>query len=158
MITAPRLLLFFSLATSVSCTEYRTLPDRSIILPGSDAVAFQTLCSRPGLQKFQGVWQPRQEDIDRMEKRFARLMRLRSQSCCILRGRIQDVNAYYRQYVGVVIEGRRFIYVNAYAAEPPTPPSDQPRVHACDGGASYWGTLYDVKKGHFEGLAFNGEA
>lgn len=153
----PSLLLFlFTLGTSVSCTQYQVLPDRSVILPGTEAPAFRTLCSRPGLQSFEGTWELRQEEVDRMESRYGRLEKLRSSSCCILRERVRDINAYYRQYVGVVLRGRRFIYINAYAAESSNTLSDQPEVQVCDGGGSYWGALYDVEKGRFEELAFNG--
>lgn len=72
-----------------------------------------------------------------------------------------EVSAYYyepfetfqRQYVGVVVEGRRQIYANAFqrsAAEDPTAPFD-----SCEEGPRFFGAQYDVEAGDVVDLEFN---
>jgi hypothetical protein len=70
--------------------------------------------------------------------------------------------AYYRQYVGIVRHGRRLVYVNAF----PKPDSlsesiagkdywkTRP-VDVCDGGAYFFGVVYDVETHLFERIDFN---
>jgi hypothetical protein len=61
----------------------------------------------------------------------------------------------YRQYLGVVIGGRRLIYVNVF----PRRPSTGWRTHfvrVCDGGAAFWGVLFDPQARRFFSPQFNG--
>jgi hypothetical protein len=57
---------------------------------------------------------------------------------------------YVREYVGIVVGGKRFIYVNAYPAGGPS--------SVCDGGSSFWGVVYEPEAREFGDLAFNGMA
>lgn len=94
-----------------------------------------------------------------MEEKLGQIQRLRVKGCCIRGARIRDVNDYYRQYVGVVVDGRRLIYVNAYAADEPLEGlKTTPVTGWCDGGESAWGVLYDAESKRFFDLAVNGLA
>jgi hypothetical protein len=92
-----------------------------------------------------------------MERRFASLRRLRASRCCLIGARIKEPNDYRRQYFGIVVGGRRFIYINAEADfdREEGPPPDDVVLDVCDGGTS-WGALYDPATGRFSELAFNG--
>ena len=81
-----------------------------------------------------------------MEAKLHKIHRLRANQCCILGERVGNVNDYDRLYLGIVVGGRRFVYINA------GPPG------ICDGGSCCWGVLYDPATGRFFDLAFNGIA
>ncbi len=69
--------------------------------------------------------------------------------------------ATFRQYLGVIVDNRRLIYVNAIAASTLKLPnfSDNPRINPviiCDGGSAFWGVLYDPDTKTFSQLDANG--
>ncbi len=59
---------------------------------------------------------------------------------------------YFRQYLGVIVNGKRYIYIDA------SPSKKDEMMIVCDGGKDYWGVLYDPENKTFSELAFNGEA
>ena len=72
---------------------------------------------------------------------------------------VTEPRDFDRQYVGVVVDGRELIYINAFKL--PDSPSLKPAttaVGACDGGAAFWGALYDPQTGAFSEIAINGGA
>lgn len=91
-----------------------------------------------------------------MESSFARLAKLEAKVGACLGCRIRSINDYYRQYVGIEVEGRRLVYINAFDVRFNATPSRQwhPEV-MCDGGDAYWGALYDPGTRAFSDLAFN---
>ena len=87
--------------------------------------------------------------------------------CCISNGSLKNPVDSYRQYVGVVIGGENFIYINAVNKN--SGEEFERRLESlknfskhtfgvCDGGSSYWGVLYNPKTRTFKDLAFNGSA
>jgi hypothetical protein len=64
-------------------------------------------------------------------------------------------NGFTRQYVGIVRNGRRFIYGNFAPAESAPRDPLTPQI-ICDGGASYFGVEYEPASGRFTHTAFNG--
>jgi len=68
---------------------------------------------------------------------------------------------YYRQYAGLVIAGRRVIYVNGVRSsaipEGPVPFDWRTQaVQICDGGPITFGVEYDPATRRFSNFAFNG--
>ena len=121
-------------------------------------MAFQQLCSRPGLPAVEATWTPSEDTLALMERRFGRLKRLRAEGCCMIGASIGDVNDFYRQYVGVVVRGRQYVYINAFPIDADLKLGSEPVKNICDGGSGFWGVLYDVDSGSFIDLAFNGVA
>ena len=129
---------------------------RWTLLPESEAEHVKQLCSRPGPPEFQRTWKPTESDIQTMESRLSRISRLRTRSG-IVGVRIAHPDRYYRQYLGIIIKNRRFIFINALCDEKP-PDSWRERISdVCDGGCS-WGVVYDVATGAFSYLEMNGVA
>ena len=66
--------------------------------------------------------------------------------------------SYHRQYVGIVVGGRREVYVNGFrlvsSASGP-PPWEIQLVSVCDGGDSYFGAEFDVPTDRIVSLSFN---
>jgi hypothetical protein len=63
----------------------------------------------------------------------------------------------------VTIKRRKYIYINAFPLEEVQQykdsghdPSREPMT-VCDGGAGFWGALFDIKSKQFSALSFNGE-
>jgi hypothetical protein len=63
---------------------------------------------------------------------------------------------YVRQYVGIWVEGRRSIYINALRDDIPFPGArDTPHI-LCDGFDSAWGALYDIETQSLSQFGTNG--
>ena len=62
-----------------------------------------------------------------------------------------------RQYVGIESAGKRLIYINAFHL-----PDDsgvnpaREAIRVCDGGAQFWGAVFDPASNTFSELQFNG--
>ena len=132
------------------------------VMPDSLGPGVLRQCTRraPQLREF---WQPQDSLIRSLEDRLLPLLdsilplaNLRGQ-----RVRTPPSTAYHRQYLGVVQDGRRLVYVNGFQlnthAERDLGPDywcSRPIV-VCDGGAEFFGVLYDATRGRFERLEFN---
>jgi len=63
-----------------------------------------------------------------------------------------------RQYLGIVVEGKRRIYINAFPRGMVSKDWRKKFVTICDGGVGVWGVLYDPQTGSFSDLETNGLA
>lgn len=129
------------------------------VLEGRHAQTFSRQCSRAPLPVFQGTWQPGEEDIKALEEQLPAVEGLKASICCIKDARVGSVHDYYRQYVGIVVNGRKLIYINAFARRLTEYGYDWWRrkpALACEGGEAFWGVLYDPLSQSFSQLAFNG--
>ena len=145
---------------------FTLVPNRSAVLGEEQAEAVVQQCSRAA-PAMEGTWEPSPQDVAQLEADLGQVHRMRSEECCFGGGGVDDVNSFFRQYVGVIVGGHRMIYVNAFpATEFDDWPSDVVRLPdwrteafiVCDGGSSYWGVVYDPEKRRFSMLAFNGVA
>jgi len=151
------------LLVGCSAATTRVAPDRFAVLMSSRAEELLSQCSRPAPEA-EGTWQPSISDIAQLETDLPHLVGRKARGCCIRGERLRDVNTYFRQYVGVVISGRKLIYINAFPMTefddwPPQvsrPAWREEPIKVCDGGSGYWGALYDPVRRSFSDLAFNG--
>lgn len=144
---------------SVGCaTSVDLIPDRMRVMQPGEEEGLLHLCSRPGPPPFEGTWIPAAETIETMEARFGRLLRVKCESCCIRGERIRGINSYFRQYFGLLINGRRLIYINGILNYSYFSSGETEVADLCDGGTNAWGVLYDPVSGRFFDLTINGEA
>jgi len=130
-----------------------------VLLEGDEAGVLIHQCSRESPEAIKAVWTPTATVLEKMEARLTAINKLESTACCGAGFRVDDVNAYYRQYAGLVIEDRKLIYINAFSRSAAGIDDwRQQPVMICDGGRSFWGVLYDPVSGNFFDLAFNGDA
>jgi len=129
-----------------------------VLLEGEQAAMLIHQCSRESPEAIRSVWTPSAAEIEKLESQLVEITKLKSTACCGAGGRVDDVNAYYRQYAGLVIEGKKLIYINAVARSASVDNWRQQPAMICDGGRSFWGVLYDPSSGKFFDLAFNAEA
>lgn len=157
-IILPVLLLL--IAFSLSCAKVFFNHNQAVVLEERMAYHRNIIqpCSRTAPPAFEGTWTPTKEEIEIMEKHFNKLQRLKASECCLFRFKLHDLNNYYLQYVGIVVDGKKLIYINGmskkHGGSAPSPiPYD-----VCDGGMMSWGCLYDPQKEKFFHLAINGIA
>ncbi len=123
------------------------------ILPERAAAETQRLCSRAGPPAFEGTWVVTAADVREAELRLPDVSRLSGDGAVEGIGKPRE---YYRQYIGLVIDGRRWIYLNAFAASRRVPGWRSRLANLCDGGVASWGVLYDPASHRFSQLRANG--
>ena len=106
-----------------------------------------------------GYWTPSQRDIDRLERRLATFFVEEEQTWSSvyrppLVGNPVPLSRYARQYVGLILNGKRFIWVNAFVHRWP----EDARVNflSAGGGCAFWRVYYDLKNRSFGRLDCNG--
>ena len=116
-------------------------------------------CSREAPAADSG-WTPSVLDVNQLEADLPQLLSRVNTNCCKVAHKPR-LDKYFRQYVGFVRDGKRFIYVNAI---PLTEVRDshmftdieKKYADVCDGGASYWGALYNLEQRTLDHIAFSG--
>ncbi len=130
---------------------------KSTLLPESEAKNVTKQCSRPSPEKFSDTWQPSKEEIEEMEANFSQIKKLRVKECCIQGAQIEKPEEYYMQYIGIIVNGEKLIYINAFGSFDLPKSWKKFTVSVCDGGNA-WGVLYNSKTKKFFDLAINGIA
>jgi hypothetical protein len=126
--------------------------EKSVLLPQSEAHSLAEQCSRTNPPEFNETWQPTEAAIKDMESKFSRIA-----ECCEEGTRFDDPEDSYMQYVGIIVKGRKLIYINAFPFVGELFKDWKERaVRVCDGGSGFWGVLYDTETGKFFDLAVNG--
>lgn len=126
-----------------------------VLLPRVENGTVLRLCSRRG-PKVDGGWNATQGHVANLESNLKRITSLRSAGS--LKGMsIAHPENCYRQYIPIVVAGRKLIYVNAFCGIE-VPEWRTQFVTICDGGDSVWGVLYDPTTGEFSDLEVNGLA
>lgn len=93
-----------------------------------------------------GYWAPGRADIEALESRLSQLQPT-----------IPEPARSGRQYVGFESGDKRLIYINAFTL-PDHDDIDPSReaVRVCDGGAQFWGAVYDPQTSAFSAIERNG--
>lgn len=146
-------------------TQNRYIPKFSTILSANHGEKILNQCSRSVPKNVNSFFELTKKDIENLEENFTKIYSLKSTECCFKKMKISDLNNFAFQYVGVIINNEKYIYINALNF------SDQDEVIQsksffenwkirpiiiCDGGFSYWGVLYNINKKEFSQLSING--
>ena len=114
-------------------------------------------CSRSTPKPGEAGWTPSDLDIAKLEAKLPAALALARPDLASRKWLEGAPARWLRQYVGIVRGGHRFIYGNF------VPDLERMRIvwrqqpqGTCDGGADFFGAEYDVEKGMFSHLAFNG--
>lgn len=77
--------------------------------------------------------------------------------------KIKRIDSTLFQYTGVLINRKKYIYINALSYYSDSGPKlseyenwQKEAAIMCDGGDSFWGALFDIDKKSFRQLRFNG--
>ena len=160
-----RTLIFLALfLLSFGASADSASSERAVLLPPTQARHALQQCSRETPGPVSSVRTVSPAVIAKLEQDLPKLSRLVSQTCCGKGLSVLDPSAFYRQYVGVSINGHDFVYINAFHDHPIyLRRKDRDRWRSepelvCDGGDSFWGALYDPETRQFSQLSFNGPA
>jgi hypothetical protein len=102
------------------------------------------------------MWTPSVTIIATMESRIDKIADLKSKAGMVA-VRIKDPRQSYRRYVGILIGGQRYVYINGICQKPNSDWHDRLQ-DVCDGGGCNRGVLYSVQNGIFSDLEMNGVA
>ena len=136
-------------------------PGQFVVLDASHSVIAGRQCSRDA-PEIEAGWALSEADAEAVERRLTELADVPPEEPTVVvpaETRMPDLEGSVRQYVGAVVDGRNVIYINAFPASmmdyDEAFDTSRP-VLACDGGADFWGVVFDPETGQFSGLAFNG--
>lgn len=150
-----RMLVLPALLTA-GCGCAARLPGDATILTGAAVPQMLQQCSRGAPSAGEASWQPAASHILALEALLPGALDVRRYS-----GDLDWTKApqgWRRQYVGIVRDGRRFIYGNFFPRRDDLGTLEwrSQAVQVCDGGPVYFGVEYDVERGVFTQLDFNG--
>jgi len=133
----------------LGCSKTRLVSSRSVILEPKDAPKVVKSCNPEIPPDIAGYWTPSIADAQQMEALLPDFL---------LNSPIHRQFAdYYRQYVGVIANGRKLVYVSAFI----TPSEWHIRwktypVAVCGGGSDYWRVAFDPQMKRFSHWDVNG--
>jgi len=156
-ILAQGLVLTTLLIAGIVQADDKATARRWTLLEGDQAAILIHQCTRESPIAIQDVWMPEAPVIKRLNAGLHDITKLRSTLCCGAGERVADVGRHNLQYAGLVIEGRKLIYINALPVDSTYTDWRNMAVLACDPSKDFWGVLYDPATGAFSDLAFNGE-
>src|SRR6266566_2274439 len=112
-------ILFLGLATPAASQSTQTsgMSETGVLLEGRSAKSALDQCTREAPDTGSALWIPSSREIARLEGAINHLLQTMLDSA---RRALRDTSLqvsptdYYRQYVGVVVGGRRLIYVNGF--------------------------------------------
>jgi len=138
-------------------------PPQGVVLTGESAVALATEFFYNPAPRLGEIWQPSASDVARLEKLLPGFMR--SQKA--LPRDYQPLHEYFRQYVGVVRNGKKLIgvsFVHSSILETleriqgKTWDFRKTPLAVSDGGAYVFHLQFEPATGSFSDLRFNGNA
>jgi hypothetical protein len=158
---APRLLvavvgIYASLVPDAGAINPRKISGQTVILTPQQAPQLMKQCSRAGPEKVTGFWMPDSSDVALLEKELPAFV--------TKSGLRRPLSAYCRQYVGVISNGKKIIYINALLC---SDFEDEDRdahsldwkrepIVVCDGGPDAWGVEFDMLGKEFQHFEANG--
>jgi hypothetical protein len=95
-----------------------------------------------GIISHEGTWAPQKSDITELEASITQVSKLQIEGF-ISALHIEYPGSYFRQYVPVVLEGRKLFYVSAFCGGPPPKYWHRRLYVVSDGGACFWQAFYD---------------
>lgn len=160
------LVLILSICGTLTCFSQsdRFIPENSTIISSGKADIMLRQCSRAVPTKVNSYFDLTINDIQGLENNFKKVLKLKATECCLSGGLIKSLKHYCFQYIGLIINGKRYIYINAFQIESAQDLSTIFKdwktipVIVCDGGESFWGVLYEIKNEIFTQLSINGVA
>jgi uncharacterized membrane protein len=149
---------------SAHCQDAKFIPSFSVTMDASKAHKLLDQCSRSTPKNIRAFWTPTQSEIEILESSFTNIKNIVAKECCVIGAKIDSLQEFGFQYLGVIIKGEKYIYINAFPFEDITrykkhnyDPATTP-VIVCDGGTYYWGAIFDPQTRKFSSLSFNGYA
>lgn len=141
-----------ALAGGAACAG--TLPPDAVVLPGRMVSTMLHQCSRQSPAIGESNWRPGADDILALEHLLPKA--LMAQAAKSDPDWSSAPSGWRRQYVGIVLNGRRLIYGNFVPKDVEAGPWRTYPEIVCDGGPRFFGVVYDVAAHRITNVAFNG--
>ncbi|MES2594088.1 MAG: hypothetical protein V4662_02075 [Verrucomicrobiota bacterium] len=106
----------------------------------------------------ENFWTPQAKDIELAESKLRAALEKGAKEFPQAQQILKHYNEYRRQYVGLVIKGRRHIFLNSFPSRDTFSDYTKEWVIVYDGGFWFWTILYSVEDSEFSELQINGEA
>lgn len=170
--------LLVAICGSSALAAGRLDPADGTVFYGKHAFELLGSCSRDSPGGVQGAWDPTVDQIAELERRLPQALAdhiaTRPRTRQALNNLVtayadKDFVGYDRQYGGLLVDGQKLIYVNAFphqwldfdgsdmtAMWKQTPDWRHRMVTLCDGGHTFFGVLYDPVTGRFQDFQFSG--
>lgn len=162
------ILSLFLLSTQVSSQDKsndRFYPKYNTPLSQDQGVKMMMQCSRSTPHNINGFFDISDSEILLVNNHLCDIQTLKSTEGGIIGGKIERLEDYGYQYIGVNISNRRYIYINAFFIDIAYEQDSfktwykewktQPII-VCDGGNGFWGILFDIENHTFSQFAING--
>jgi len=152
----PLLLLLLVITANAMAQDVSYTPDMEAVLGKREMKKMGKLCSRKSYgSKPHKFWPVDEVSLQSLHENFQKLLGLTDN----IGQKVDTLPKYVFQYIGIVIKGEEYIYINAFDKRNlkyDTTDWRKETVNVCDGRTNYWGVLYHVKTGTFSDLRFNG--
>ena len=119
-----------------------------VILPETEFIKVQDLCSRSNVEASSG-WKLTPESIKAVEEDIKKLDELSAY------GKKHVFSSYFKQYLGIILNGKKYIYVNALNHKRMSWLAPE-FVDLCGGGFKSFRAVYDPRSREFTDLAGGG--
>ena len=115
-------------------------------------------CSRSSPQEIESYWQIDSESLLLLKQNMHKVNTVKSRACCN-NTKIENHDNYNYQATGIVINGKKVIYINAFHKSTNSHFFDRDDlITVCDGGNYFWGVEFHMQEKVFKNLAVNGGA
>ena len=131
--------------------------ERSVLLPAHELKAVSDRYSLVRSEKYDGTWEPTKADLDGLDKSISQVsgMKIVGWPSSV---HIEHPEKYYRQYLAVLVAGKKMIFVNAFSYVEEFPHWRDRLVLVEDGDLGFWQALYDPETMQFSNLRINPRA
>lgn len=103
----------------------------------------------------EGYFLPSTDEVCLLEMHFDKIQDERATTCNFVGSKVPFSFRFLYQYMGVIIEGRKNIYINAFICYHECLDFDRIYYNGCDGGLGTWGILFDLENASFSNLQFD---
>ncbi|RYE53453.1 MAG: hypothetical protein EOP48_14370 [Sphingobacteriales bacterium] len=134
-------------------------PSLEVVVNHSRQTDILKQCSRITPKDVEGYWSIDTLSVQKLHANFRKVQKLKPDCCTAMGWKIQNLQPYAFQYLGIIIKGKKFIYVNAFPKGRVEDVNEIPQdrlVNVCDGGTDFWGVLFDANTSIFKSLSVNG--
>ena len=152
------LMVFFSWTAHAQTLD----PAHGVVLSESAGKPLhrQRLCNRPMPWPIEGTWMPDPSHVRRLEVALASALQAALDSAPGGRYPKPVASGFYRQYLGLMVAGKRIIYINGLHEQLVAHgrPDEWRTVawNGCDGGLHAFSAEYDVASDTVGSVIFNG--
>jgi hypothetical protein len=154
--------------THVTLSELRPIFTQftSVRILGKNGVIVTEAFLRESGLPAEGFWKPSRSELKEVERALPTFQRMQTRNRPTIKELVELtalVPKSRRQYVGMILDGRKVIWVNAIPQKPrkeidPFVNWKREIIDVSDGGSKFWGVVYDVEKHSFVKLILNGSA